>query len=70
MSQNESQIFITFAEFHHDYVDYLTDKNIRVLSPNAFIEMNRYGPWDTGIAAEMESLATILLAVTIELAQV
>lgn len=49
-------------------MEYL-DREKGVLTPHAFIKINRYGAWNVNVANDMRSLAVLLLSIVIEFAQ-
>ncbi|RAH67364.1 uncharacterized protein BO66DRAFT_473428 [Aspergillus aculeatinus CBS 121060] len=64
VSQDRHQISITFAEYDSSYIQYLNNR----LPPNAprpFLTMHEFGPWNTNVRSEMESIGGLLLAIAL-----
>ncbi|KAL2814678.1 hypothetical protein BDW59DRAFT_177902 [Aspergillus cavernicola] len=65
ISQNRHEIYLIIAEYDAEYVDYITNPK-RDKKCNSFIKMNEYGPWDISNRNQVESIASIILAVTLQ----
>ncbi|KAJ8128154.1 hypothetical protein O1611_g5484 [Lasiodiplodia mahajangana] len=63
ISQDACEIYLTFAEFDADYVDYVCGK---LMETKSFLEMNEFGPFDTKHRGQMRELGRLLLAFTID----
>ncbi|KAH8427659.1 uncharacterized protein LDX57_005370 [Aspergillus melleus] len=62
VSQNRNEIYITFAEYDDEYMNYLKDRSSS--DPDLhFLTMHQYGPWKTSIQAHMRDLGQLLLAI-------
>ncbi|OJD10982.1 hypothetical protein ACJ73_09640 [Blastomyces percursus] len=66
LSQDRHEIYIILADYDADYVDYLTNPN-RDSACQSFLTMNEFGPWDISDAGAVEEIASIILAVTLQL---
>ena len=71
ISQDNHEIYLTFAEYDAAYVEYLRDNSSQDSSktakrPPSFMRMNQFGPWDTTISEHMKQLGHIVLAFTIQ----
>ncbi|KKK23515.1 hypothetical protein AOCH_004090 [Aspergillus ochraceoroseus] len=64
VSQDRHQIFITFAEYDCNYIQYL-DNTLPPNSPRPFLKMHEFGPWNTMIRSDMEIIGSILLAISL-----
>ncbi|KAE8349396.1 hypothetical protein BDV28DRAFT_141318 [Aspergillus coremiiformis] len=64
VSQDRHQIFITFAEYDATYFQYL-DNTLPPSSPRPFLKMHEFGPWNTEVRKDMESVGSILLAIAL-----
>jgi hypothetical protein len=62
-----NEIYLTFAEFDADYVDYICGKPTDLKAPS-FLRMYESGPFNTRIAKQMEALGHLALAFTIDAA--
>ena len=58
--QDQRYIYINFAEYSKDYINYLKGKNY---SDDTFIVMHEFGPWDTLNVTLMRHVAVILIAI-------
>ncbi|KAL4860657.1 hypothetical protein BDV12DRAFT_181258 [Aspergillus spectabilis] len=65
LSQNRHEIFLIFAEYDSEYLDYVTNSD-RTTKCNSFLRMNEFGPWDILDAAHVQAIASIILAVTLQ----
>ncbi|KAK1146285.1 hypothetical protein N8T08_003072 [Aspergillus melleus] len=62
VSQDRSEIYITFAEYDDEYINYLRDDS----NPDSnlhFLTMHQYGPWGTSNLEDMRDLGKFLLAI-------
>ncbi|KAI3340079.1 hypothetical protein F4824DRAFT_454009 [Ustulina deusta] len=65
ISQDRHEIFLTFAVFNTDYVDYIRHKTNDVHAVS-FLEMNEYGPYDVGAKEDMRRLGELVLGYMLE----
>ncbi|KAL2871167.1 uncharacterized protein BJX67DRAFT_377770 [Aspergillus lucknowensis] len=65
ISQNRHEIYLVIAEYDAEYIDYVTNPN-RDQKCESFIQMNEFGPWDISNAKDVEDIASIILAVTLQ----
>ncbi|KAF7594891.1 hypothetical protein BBP40_007925 [Aspergillus hancockii] len=65
LSQNRHEIYLICATYNDDYIDYLTNPQ-RDSKCQSFLKMNEYGPWNIGNSADVEDIASIILAVTLQ----
>jgi hypothetical protein len=66
ISQARHWIYVTFASYHNDYLDYLDNAEGKgKITPNSFLKMQTYGPWRVGVASELKRFATLIVAVTL-----
>ncbi|KAI0970014.1 hypothetical protein F4678DRAFT_480727 [Xylaria arbuscula] len=63
VSQDRHNIYLTFAVYNADYVDYICDRAIR---DNAFLTMKEYGPFDISQRKAMEMLGELVLAYALQ----
>ncbi|RAL00036.1 uncharacterized protein BO80DRAFT_409290 [Aspergillus ibericus CBS 121593] len=63
-SMNRHEIYLIIAEYNVDYVDYLINPN-RKSECQSFLTMNQFGPWDIARAKDMETIGSVILAVTL-----
>ncbi|PYH99198.1 hypothetical protein BO71DRAFT_446675 [Aspergillus ellipticus CBS 707.79] len=64
VSQDRHQMFITFAEYDGNYIQYLNN-TLPPNSPRPFLRMHEFGPWNTMNRNDMESIGSILLAIAL-----
>ncbi|PYI31145.1 hypothetical protein BP00DRAFT_425792 [Aspergillus indologenus CBS 114.80] len=64
VSQNRHEVFLIFAEYDQDYLDYLDNKPTPGTGVH-FLTMHEYGPWDITSSSQMSELGTILLAIAL-----
>ncbi|RDW84145.1 uncharacterized protein DSM5745_04471 [Aspergillus mulundensis] len=62
VSQDRHEIFIIVAEYDEAYLAFLRDEKE---SPDAFMRMRQYGPWNTLDRTDMERVTPILLAIAL-----
>ena len=65
LSQDRHEIYIIIAEYDLEYIDYLTNPNRT--SCQSFLTMNEFGPWSISEADQVEEIASIILAITLQL---
>ena len=66
ISQDNCEIYLTFAEYDTTYVEYLRDAKPSQCGTRSFMVMNEFGPWDTNNCRHMKHLSRIVLAFTIQ----
>ncbi|GLA22769.1 hypothetical protein AnigIFM63326_005243 [Aspergillus niger] len=64
ISQDRHQIFITFADYDSNYIQYLNN-TLPPGSPRPFLRMHEIGPWNTTVKGDMEEVGSILLAIAL-----
>ncbi|KAL7657885.1 hypothetical protein ACMYSQ_004027 [Aspergillus niger] len=64
VAQDRHEIYLIVAQYHVDYVKYLTDSKHSSESPS-FMTMHMFGPWDTLELSHMKNLGPILLAISL-----
>jgi hypothetical protein len=65
-SQDRHEVYVTFASWHKDYVDYLSkDENKGRITPNSHLTMKTFGPFNTKEARHMKDLAIFVVAFTL-----
>ncbi|PWY81524.1 hypothetical protein BO94DRAFT_144889 [Aspergillus sclerotioniger CBS 115572] len=64
-SENRHEIYLIIAEYSANYVDQLTNPN-HASKSKSFLTMNEYGPWDIGVRDDVEDIASVMLAVTLQ----
>ncbi|PYH32997.1 uncharacterized protein BO87DRAFT_397993 [Aspergillus neoniger CBS 115656] len=64
VAQDRHEIYLIVAQYHADYVRYLTDSKHSSQRPS-FMTMHMFGPWDTLELSHMKNLGPILLAITL-----
>jgi hypothetical protein len=62
LSQDDTDVYVTFAEYDDDWLKYLRTGKLRTLS---LLTMNQYGPYSLGDADVVQDLAEILLAISL-----
>lgn len=62
VSQYFDQVYVTFAACHDDYIRYLQEGEI---TPNAFLVMQKFGPFWTTSHGDMHALAILITALTL-----
>ncbi|KAI0435027.1 hypothetical protein F5Y09DRAFT_158661 [Xylaria sp. FL1042] len=68
ISQDRDEIYLTFAEFDADYVDYVCHKPIdphEPRRPRSFLTMTEYGPFDVGNRKAMKKLGELVLGLAL-----
>ncbi|KAK5637612.1 hypothetical protein RRF57_013327 [Xylaria bambusicola] len=65
ISQDRHQIYLNFAVFDADYVDYICDKQGINYDKNSFLWMSEYGPFDVGNQSDMSMLGELVLGYTL-----
>ncbi|KAH9890297.1 hypothetical protein F4778DRAFT_753258 [Xylariomycetidae sp. FL2044] len=63
ISQDRNEIYLTFAVYDADYVDYIRG---RQYDKRSFLVMNEFGPFHTEVQSHMHVLAKIMLAFSLE----
>ncbi|KAI0429810.1 hypothetical protein F5Y09DRAFT_309437 [Xylaria sp. FL1042] len=66
ISQDRHQIYLNFASFNADYVDYICDKQGIDLDAVSLLQMNEYGPFDVGIQSDMSQLGELVLGYALQ----
>ena len=72
MSQDRHQIFLTFATYDKNYVDYVSGNltaevgQSKESGSNPFLKMNEFGPFNTTIESHMRCLGYYILAFTLQ----
>jgi hypothetical protein len=72
VSQDRHEIFLTFATFDKDYIEYvLGNLNVEIGSseesnPGPFLRMNQFGPFITMNKSHMECLGCYVLAFVLQ----
>ncbi|KAE8155033.1 hypothetical protein BDV25DRAFT_135371 [Aspergillus avenaceus] len=66
-SQNRHEIFLIVAEYDAGYIDYIRDPDGRPES-RSFLMMKQFGPWRITNADDVMQIGSIILAVTLQLA--
>ncbi|KAI0965853.1 hypothetical protein F4678DRAFT_313077 [Xylaria arbuscula] len=61
ISQDRHWIYLNFAAFDANYVDYIRDKQGIDLNAVSFLEMHEYGPFDVGNQLDMSRLGELVL---------
>ncbi|KAJ9218094.1 hypothetical protein DTO166G4_485 [Paecilomyces variotii] len=64
ISQDYNELYITFASYHQDYLDYLKKENAKV-TENTYLSLQTYGPFVTEYRDDMERFATLIVAMTL-----
>ncbi len=65
ISQDRHHIYLTFARFDAEYVAYICDTVAETdgeAQTPSFLEMQEYGPFDTGFASHMRGFGELMLA--------
>lgn len=60
VSQDRHQIWLTFAEYDQNYVEYLRDG--KMTDKPSFLTMHEYGPWEVGKKQQVNEIGRIMLA--------
>lgn len=72
MSQDREEVFLTFATFDKDYVEYVSGNlnaevgSSRESKPGPFLRMNEFGPFITTNKSHMKCLGYYVLAFTLQ----
>lgn len=70
LSQDHNEIYLTQASFSQKYVKYLQGNRATrcSLNPNkdVFLHMQEYGPWFINSSTNMQSLAGLIVALTLD----
>ncbi|RJE21389.1 hypothetical protein PHISCL_06259 [Aspergillus sclerotialis] len=66
LSQDRHEIYIIIGDYDLDYMDYLTNLDHNTTC-QSFLTMNEFGPWGISDAGQVEEIASIILAVTLQL---
>lgn len=66
LSQDRHEIYIIIGDYDLDYMDYLTNPD-RSTPCQSFLTMNEFGPWGISDSGQVEEIASIILAVTLQL---
>ncbi|KAL2863362.1 uncharacterized protein BJX67DRAFT_384681 [Aspergillus lucknowensis] len=64
ISQNRDEVFLIFAEYDAQYVDYVTNPD-RKTKYKLFLTMNEFGLWRITSSRDVEEIESIILAVTL-----
>ncbi|KAL4931267.1 uncharacterized protein BDV17DRAFT_288815 [Aspergillus undulatus] len=64
ISQSWDAIYLIFAEYDADYVDYMTNAK-RTVPCESFLTMNEYGPWSLSVPKDIETIMSIIIAGTL-----
>ncbi|KAI9696168.1 MAG: hypothetical protein M1820_008236 [Bogoriella megaspora] len=59
ISQDRHEVYLSFAEFDSDYIDYILGQNTEKLS---FLRIREFGPFEVQTAEHMEKLSRLVLA--------
>lgn len=59
------EVCLVFADYNADYIDYITNAT-RESSCQSFLVMNELGPWSITVPVDIEIIASVLLAVTLQ----
>lgn len=62
ISQDKDEVCLTFGTYDADYLNYLRDPKAK---NKGFLKMKACGPWDVSNHFEMETLAQVLVALTL-----
>ncbi|GAD92741.1 conserved hypothetical protein [Paecilomyces variotii No. 5] len=62
ISQNRQFVYIIFAEYDDNYIEYLKDGTV---TDGSFLTMHEFGPWDVFDPRHMKEFGTIVLALTL-----
>lgn len=62
VSQDRHEIYLTFANYNPQYVEYLQHNNT---TPQAFLVMESYGPWLIDDYDDMRSLGQVTVALAL-----
>ncbi|KAI0410438.1 hypothetical protein F5X98DRAFT_381798 [Xylaria grammica] len=65
ISQDRHCIYLNFAVFDANYVDYICDKQGIDLDAVSFLKMTEYGPFDVGDPSDMSKLGELVLGYTL-----
>lgn len=63
LAQDRHEIYLTIAEYHREYVEYLEDKDCR--SGASFMTMHRFGPFDTLDRNHIQKVGPVLLGISL-----
>ena len=72
MSQDRHEVYLTFATFDKDYVEYVSENlDAEVVpseesDPGPFLRMNEFGPFNTTDRTHMKCLGYYVLAFTLQ----
>ena len=72
MSQDRHEVFLTFATFNKDYVEYVSGNldaevgSSKESNPGPFLRMNEFGPFFTTNKSHMKCLGYYVLAFTLQ----
>jgi len=66
ISQDRNQIYLSFASFTADYVDYICDEQGISPNPVSLLRMNEYGPFDVGSQSNMSQLGELVLGYALQ----
>lgn len=67
MSQDRSDVYLTFAEYDKRYEAYIRDNNANQnTAERSFLRMNQVGPYYTDNMSHMRALGQIILAFTLQ----
>lgn len=64
VSQDRHQIFVTFASCPQAYFSYI-DRENREATNDAFLTMQRFGPWRIDNHQDMRHFAQLIVAITL-----
>ncbi|KAI1422363.1 hypothetical protein F5Y12DRAFT_624094 [Xylaria sp. FL1777] len=65
ISQDRHQIYLTFARFDADYVDYICHKTHDAQEVSSLV-MHEFGPFDVGVKLDMERAGELILGYALE----
>ncbi|KAI9373421.1 hypothetical protein BJX61DRAFT_541775 [Aspergillus egyptiacus] len=65
ISQNRHEIYLIVAEYDGEYYDYITNSK-REEPCTSFIWMREFGPWNINNPDDVQNIASIILAVTLQ----
>ncbi|KAE8148500.1 hypothetical protein BDV25DRAFT_168393 [Aspergillus avenaceus] len=65
LCQNRHEIYLVVADYDADYVDYVTNPG-RDSECQSFLKMNQLGPWSIADPADIMTIATVILAMTMQ----
>ena len=64
VSQDHQEIYLTFAEYDEQYVEYIRDEHLTTKKSHSFLTMNEFGPLYINNHQHMMRLGIYILALT------